>query len=84
MSNVNIPFEAITKLVGYLEHDERKHFEDMRDDGEDTNGHIYHSVKAVADWLGTQGVSYRNAHEVMMDAVAAAFAKHGVTVDDAN
>jgi hypothetical protein len=84
MNDVNIPFQAIVKLVEYLEHDERKHFNDMQDDGEDTAGHIYHSVKVVADWLGAQGVSYHNAHERMMEVVASAFAMHGVAMGDEN
>jgi hypothetical protein len=40
MSNVSIPLGAIIKLVEYLEHDERKHFEGMQHDGEDVSGHI--------------------------------------------
>jgi hypothetical protein len=45
--------QAILRLVSYLEHDEEKHWEAMRDRGEDTSGHIFNSVKTVSDWLDT-------------------------------
>jgi hypothetical protein len=37
--------------------DERKNFQDMQHDGEDTSDHIFHSLKAVAHWLESQGVA---------------------------
>jgi hypothetical protein len=84
MSNVNIPFEAIVKLVEYMEHDEREHCEDMQHNGEDVSNHIYLSIRAVTDWLTGQGITWRNPHAEMMEKFEAAFAKHGVTVADEN
>jgi hypothetical protein len=52
------PIDAMTALVEYLECDERKHFAEMEDNGEDTSTHIYHSVKVVRDWLSDNGVDW--------------------------
>jgi hypothetical protein len=86
MSSVNIPFDAIVKLIEYMEHDEREHFEEMLDNGEDVTdpGHIYLSVKAVTDWLADRGITWRNPHAEMMEKFEAIFAKHGVLVVDEN
>ena len=61
MSDTKIPLQAIGKLIEYMEHDERKHYEQMKYDGEDTSNHIYNSVKAVTDWLDAQGIPRREA-----------------------
>lgn len=82
MNNVNIPFGAIVKLVEYLEHDEREHFEGMQYDGDDVSDHIYLSVKTVTDWLAGQGIAWRDPHAELMASVEAAFAMHGVVVDE--
>lgn len=84
MSNVNIPFEAIVKIVEHMEHDEREHYEEMLDNGEDVTDpdHIYLSVKAVTDWLVDQGIAWKNPYEEMMEKYAAMFAERGVTVVD--
>jgi hypothetical protein len=78
MSNVNIPFEAIVKLVEYMEHDERKHCEDMQHDGEDVSDHIYLSVRAVTDWLAVQGITWRDPQAEFEASFEAMFAEHGV------
>ena len=54
MTDRTIPLDAILALVRYLEHDERKHFVEMQENGEDTSNHIYNSVNAVADWFDAQ------------------------------
>jgi hypothetical protein len=46
-----IPYAAIRKLAQYLEHDERKHFEAMCENGEDVSEHIYLAVREVLEWL---------------------------------
>jgi hypothetical protein len=84
MNNVNIPFGAIVKLVEYLEHDERRHFEDIQHDGEDVSGPIYLSVATVTDWLAGQGIAWRNPQAEFKASVEAAFAMHGVAVVDEN
>jgi hypothetical protein len=78
MSNDNIPFEAIVKLVEYMEHDEREHCEDMQHDGEDVSDHIYLSIRVVTDWLTGQGITWRDPQAEFVASIAAAFAMHGV------
>jgi hypothetical protein len=53
------PMTAIRMLVMYLEHDERKHYEDYLDDdgkiieasAKEAKRHIYNHVRRVANWL---------------------------------
>jgi hypothetical protein len=48
----NVPFDAIGKLVVCMYLDERNHYRDCEDEtAEYRANHIWHSVKAVADWL---------------------------------
>jgi hypothetical protein len=49
------PLAAILMLVRYLEVDERKHFECMWRNGEDTSNHIFNSIKIVSDWNSNRG-----------------------------
>jgi hypothetical protein len=55
------PTADLVKLVEYMEDDEAKHFDQMTLNGEDTSDHIYHSVRAVRDWLNANGVQTRPA-----------------------
>jgi hypothetical protein len=57
------PVDAIKALVEYLVHDEREHFEGMRESGQSTANHIFNHVEAVADWLTAVGVGWRDPHE---------------------
>jgi hypothetical protein len=84
MNSANIPFEAIVELVEYLEHDERRHFEDMQHDGEDVSGHIHLSVRAVTDWLADQGIAWRDPQAEFKASVESAFDMRGVAVVDEN
>jgi hypothetical protein len=54
----NPPIDAMVALVEYLECDEAKCFAEMEDNGDDTSDHIWHSVKAVRDWLSVNGVDW--------------------------
>jgi hypothetical protein len=60
VSEPSLPFAAIVALVRHFEPDERKHFEAMQDDGEDTSRHIYNSIKEVSDWLGGRPAETEN------------------------
>jgi hypothetical protein len=76
-----IPLHAVVKLIEYLEHDEREHFEEMQHDGEDVSKHIYLSVKAVTDWLAGQGMAWRDHPQAELKAsVEAAFIAAGVPI----
>jgi hypothetical protein len=83
MKMSNPPVDAIVKIVEYMEHDERKHFRSMEEDGEDTSGHIFYSVQAVADWLAANGVAWRDPHEELVKEIEEAFAAAGVPTVDA-
>jgi hypothetical protein len=58
-----IPLKAIRELVSYLEHDERKDYENYLDDDgkviaatkEEAESHIYNHVQNVSDWLENLG-----------------------------
>jgi hypothetical protein len=50
------PTADLVKLVEYMERDEGKHIVEMDMNGEDTSNHIYHSVRAVKDWLTANGI----------------------------
>jgi hypothetical protein len=84
MTKDNVPLQAILKLVSYLEHDEGKHWEAMRDRGEDTSRHIFNDVKAVSDWLEMQpGIPTAAEREQQRLApLMEAFAAAGVRVAD--
>jgi hypothetical protein len=84
MTKDNVPLQAILKLVAYLETDEGKHWEAMRERGEDTSRHIFHDVKAVSDWLDMQpGVTPAAVREQQRLApFMEAFATAGVRVAD--
>jgi hypothetical protein len=78
-----IPLTAIVKLVEYLDpSEERRHFEDMQRDGEDTSNHVWLSIKAVTEWLDSQGIPYRDPTAELKQAVAGEFAKHGIKVEN--
>lgn len=52
----DIPFEAIKRLVEYLEYDEVKDYEWRIAEKEEVSNHIAISVLAVKDWLVAKGV----------------------------
>ena len=47
----NLPVEHLIKILNYMR-DERKHFQQMQDDGEDVSNHIHFSVQAVGGLAG--------------------------------
>jgi hypothetical protein len=59
MTNDKVPLNAIRELVNYLEHDERKDYQNYLDDDgkvivdteEEADSHIYNSVQRVSNWL---------------------------------
>ena len=42
----HVPMAAIRRLLDYVAHGEREHYET-----ESTDNHIYHSIKAVEEWV---------------------------------
>jgi len=47
---MDIPVQELRGILAYLE-DERRHYEDMLENGEPVSGHIYKSVLVVDEWL---------------------------------
>lgn len=67
MSKLPIPLKDIVVLVEYIgPTEERRHMEKMLVDGEDVTdpGHIYLNLKAVMDWLDSEGITYHD-HKVL-------------------
>ncbi len=44
------PVEAINRILGYLEHDERRHFEECTK--KERRNHIYNAVRDLRAWYG--------------------------------
>ena len=44
--------DLIAKIVTYLYHDERKHYEETA--SEERKHHIYRDIKAIDQWLSSQ------------------------------
>jgi hypothetical protein len=86
MTERTIPLDAILALVRYLECDERKHFERIQYEGDDTSDHIYNEVRAVSDWLdGQPGIPTAVERERQRLApIKEAFAQAGITGDFAD
>jgi hypothetical protein len=80
MTERPIPLDAILALVRYLECDERKHFERMQYEGDDTSDHIYNNIRTVSNWLdGRPGIPTAAERERQRLApMKEAFAKMGV------
>ncbi len=40
-------FRALVRVIDYLHRDERKHFQEMHEDGEDTSEHIFNHIMRI-------------------------------------
>jgi hypothetical protein len=50
-----VPYDAIHAIVDYLWEDECEDYESFLGAGEDIDGHIFQSLKAVSKWLSRIG-----------------------------
>jgi hypothetical protein len=64
----------LAKAIDYLKTDEEEHFE-----GDPSDDHIVHSVRALAGWLGNDGNVIVRPSEIRLIAELAAF---GVELDE--
>jgi hypothetical protein len=47
-------FDAVNEVVSYLWDDEHKHYDEMRENGDDVSDHIWNSVALLSLWLDEQ------------------------------